>query len=105
MITKRGWFGEGIEDDVTKESSGFSALPGGYRDTSGYIYGNHRTGEANRWTSTESGSDRAYGRHMSFSDDEKTRTGTRTGTRMRRAANKGYAKKLGFSVRCVKDGK
>jgi len=67
--------------------SGFSALPGGgrylngYFDTMGYL--------ASFWSSTESGSYGAWGRHLSFSHSQVYRSD--------------YSKRDGFSVRCVRD--
>lgn len=69
------------------DESGFSALPGGYRDNKGgfYTLGNYAT----FWTASECGRSSAWGRHMSRGDTK--------------VYLNGISKSYGFSVRCIKD--
>lgn len=67
--------------------SGFTGLPGGYRSTSGSFL---RVGfRGDWWSSTESSSSNAWFRSLYYSNSE-----------VNRAAS---VKRLGFSVRCVRD--
>lgn len=69
-------------------SSGFSALPGGYRGTNGSW--NSFSSDASWWTSTESGSSNyIYFRHLYTTEDKVYRAGK--------------DKDSGVSVRCLKD--
>ncbi|GBE28012.1 fibrobacter succinogenes major domain (Fib_succ_major) [bacterium BMS3Bbin03] len=68
--------------------SGFSALPGGYRDSGGYYSNISRY--AYFWSSTELGSDKAWGRTLSYENRHILRY-YRT------------FKRNGASVRCVRD--
>jgi len=67
--------------------SGFSALPGGYRYSNG-TYGGMGY-YAHIWSSSESGSNYAWFRLLSYDDSLVGRGG--------------YGKRYGFSVRCVRD--
>jgi uncharacterized protein (TIGR02145 family) len=73
-------------DDITNES-GFSGLPGGYRDSKGSFY--EINGNVYWWSSTEYGTAYALGLSLTYFNDN---------------AKKNYSdKKIGFSVRCLKD--
>jgi uncharacterized protein (TIGR02145 family) len=76
-------------DDYTayRNKSGFSALPGGYRGSIGN-FGNVAS-YGYWWSSSENNASGAWGRNM-FYDRISVSRGN-------------YTKKLGFSVRCVKD--
>jgi uncharacterized protein (TIGR02145 family) len=67
-------------------SSGFTALPGGYRYTSGSFL--NQSDVAAYWSSSESGGT-AWGRSLFYDNPKVGRVG--------------YGKSLGFSVRCVQD--
>jgi uncharacterized protein (TIGR02145 family) len=74
-------------DQVSNNSSGFTALPSGYRNSNG-TYAN--IGEAAYWwCSTEGSTSTAYLRFMFFRD--------------RDLLSYDYYKLIGFSVRCLKD--
>lgn len=74
----------------TNNSSGFSALPGGYRDSNGsYEYLSYF---GFWWSSTENFDTHALGRSLSYDDTYVYSYGSYSGTKV-----------LGFSVRCVKD--
>jgi len=78
------WFTPNI--GATNES-GFSALPGGYRETNGHS--DTMGSNAFFWSSTEFDSGRAWYRHLSFSGSQVYRN---------------YDdERFGFSVRCVRD--
>jgi uncharacterized protein (TIGR02145 family) len=78
-----GWSNNGNGLDTY----GFSALPGGYRNTDGYFYNAGYYGLW--WSASEDGSGYAYSRLMRYDYDN---------------ANWNYDDKAGgFSVRCVKD--
>jgi uncharacterized protein (TIGR02145 family) len=65
--------------------SGFTGLPGGYRDAMFYELGYY----GHWWSATENGAGTAWARHLNYND-----------TKLRR----GFANtSLGYSVRCVKD--
>jgi len=66
---------------------GFSALPGGYRNTGGGFEGTGIIG--NWWTATEYGSGNAYYRYMTYNNDG--------------VLEYDYVTGYGRSVRCVKD--
>ncbi len=68
-------------------SSGFTALPGGYRDTSGLFYFLGPYGYW--WSSTEYTSGLAWGRYMDYDDDQ---------------GDRGFdTKASGYNVRCIKN--
>ena len=68
-------------------SSGFNALPGGYRDSSGaYSYVGYGGGW---WSSSENGSSTAWSRKLTYGHSNGYRND--------------YSKQNGFSVRCVRD--
>jgi len=109
LRARRGWWDYEDGDDAGTDKFGFSALPGGYRDDDGKISsvcgddkisGAYGGGEANWWTSTESGKGRAHGWHIGsarykMSDDD--------WDEYEKHKADGYKKELGFSVRCVQD--
>jgi uncharacterized protein (TIGR02145 family) len=84
LKAKTGWcdHGNGTDD------YGFSALPGGYRNTDGYFLDVGHNGYW--WTATKCGYGIAYGRNIS-ADNDKVNDGV------------GYNVNNGFSVRCVAD--
>jgi uncharacterized protein (TIGR02145 family) len=69
-------------------SSGFTALPGGYRSTGNTFYNQGHDGLY--WTSSQYNESYAYGRLIIYYDD-------------RVARYYDYIKEYGFSVRCVQD--
>lgn len=72
----------------TTNSSGFTALPGGYRSNNGTFYSIGFGGSW--WSSTEAAADNAWYRSMiDYSDDA--------------LSFYGFDKTYGFSVRCIKD--
>lgn len=77
-----GWHSSGNGTDTV----GFSALPGGYRDTGGKVYNLGYYGYW--WSATADGSPQAWHRRLYYSDDGVVRRD-----------NEDY----GFSVRCVRD--
>jgi uncharacterized protein (TIGR02145 family) len=83
MKTTYGWSGGGNGTN----SSGFSGLPGGYRD--GYGYFSYAGSYGYWWSSTPYGP-RAWSRYLSFSYENVGRTYQRV-------------RRDGFSVRCVRD--
>ncbi len=78
-----GWNNNGNGTDLY----GFSALPGGYRDTNGYFYDQGSYGHW--WSSGEFSTYAAWGRELDFANDRSFRSG--------------YDKDYGFSVRCMRD--
>ena len=66
--------------------SGFTSLPGGFRDNGGFFF--NIGGAGTWWSSTEDTSGNAYYRGMSFNNDDLVRSS--------------FNKKWGFSVRCIK---
>ena len=68
-------------------NSGFSCLPGGYRNTNGNFYAIGLSGYW--WTATAFNSTDAWFRHLYYSDSGVTRSS--------------YDKKIGYSVRCLRD--
>jgi uncharacterized protein (TIGR02145 family) len=74
-----GWDGD--------NSSGFSGLPGGYRNRFGEFYSIGKDGFW--WSSTENGTDRAWGRDLYYGYGDKYRSLS--------------DEEQGLSVRCVKD--
>ena len=68
-------------------SSGFTALPGGYRDFSGNYY--HLGHGCNWWSTINFGSDNAWSRNMDTVSSNVSRNN--------------YKKQDGFSVRCLRD--
>ena len=82
MKSTSGWYNSGNGTN----SSGFSALPGGYRSNDGNFYGVEKY--ATFWSSTENGAG-AWSRHLNYSHDKVRRYN--------------YHQDYGLSVRCVKD--
>jgi len=81
LKSRKGWKNDGNGSD----SSGFKALPGGYRDPAGW-FGNGGFGRW--WSSTQASEEKAWRFRMGFDN----------GTINRFDGPKGY----GFSIRCVK---
>ncbi len=81
------WNNGNLENNAEFGTSGFTALPGGYRSTNGYYYdlGSH----GSFWSSTEDDSDTAWYRGLYYSNSGVARGGS--------------YKLYGFSVRCVRD--
>jgi uncharacterized protein (TIGR02145 family) len=77
-----GGLGSGNGDN----SSGFNGLPGGFCDFSGFFYG----GGGSWWSSTENGTEDAWGWFLHYDD----------GSKVDRASG---SKDYGLSVRCLKD--
>lgn len=67
--------------------SGFTGLPGGYRDNGGFFY--NFGGAGTWWSSTENNSDNAMYRGISYNNDDVLKSG--------------FNKRFGFSVRCLRD--
>lgn len=67
--------------------SGFTALPGGYRDVDGYFSNIRHYG--NWWSSTEGGTSYAWGRGLSCNNSDVFRSSS--------------YKSMGLSVRCLRD--
>ena len=77
-----------IGNDLTKNnSSGFTALPGGYRSYSGAFFDIGNGG--NWWCSAEDGATNAWIRYLDYYDGSLYRDGN--------------TKSYGFSVRCIRD--
>ena len=68
-------------------SSGFNALPGGYRSSNGSFYNLGNSGYW--WSSSETSGTNAWYRHLYYDNDQVYRGS--------------YVKTYGFSVRCLKD--
>jgi uncharacterized protein (TIGR02145 family) len=83
LKSKSGW----NENANGTDNYGFSALPGGYRGTSGYFYSAGYSG--GWWTATEGYSGYAYNRYMNCLNGS--------------VHENSYGKSYGFSVRCVAD--
>lgn len=86
------WCSSDFENTVGNEAdqnntTGFSALPGGYRDVEGNFYGLGK--DAYWWTKTSAGNNEGYGRSLGYTNDG-----------MKREA---YPYGDGLSVRCVRD--
>jgi len=82
------WNDGGLENNAEFGTSGFTALPGGYRyDSYGYYY--HMGNGGSFWSSTEYGSSSAWLRSLSYDYSDVRRYD--------------YDKQYGFSVRCVRD--
>lgn len=80
-----GWYWYSSDNGVDRY--GFSAVPGGCRDTDGSFNGVGEYGDW--WTASEYGSGNAYGRNMYYGEDY---------------VDEGNGdKSLGFSVRCIED--
>lgn len=73
-------------EGATNES-GFTAVPGGYRLSTGYCFG--MGGGAYFWSSTELDSFNAWDRSLIYLDSQVSR--------------ESFSKRFGFSVRCVRD--
>ena len=80
------WTNGSLDQDGAFGSSGFTALPGGFRSTSGSF--STQSNDDYFWSSSESGGD-AWLRSLGYSNPEVYRSG--------------FAKSDGFSVRCVQD--
>jgi len=85
MKSKEGWNNNGNGTN----KSGFSGLPGGYRNFNGTFYGVGSYG--NWWSSTEDSTGNAWDRSLDCND----------GVVYRSIPNKGS----GFSVRCLRDSR
>jgi uncharacterized protein (TIGR02145 family) len=83
LMSTSGWNGNGNGTDAY----GFSALPGGGRNTDGGF--NYAGGSGCWWTATEDDADYAYNRYMYYYYDD--------------VYEGYYNKEGGFSVRCVGD--
>ena len=81
------WNDGDLENNAEFGTSGFTALPGGYRGSGGGYYGMGNHGSF--WSSTESGSDLAWSRLLHY-----VSSGVDRGN---------YYKRNGFSVRCLRD--
>ncbi|NCC88708.1 MAG: hypothetical protein EOM05_12770, partial [Clostridia bacterium] len=94
MATPYGWSSSSLEGTVGnndypdyQNSSGFSALPGGYRDKTGRMYISNLHGYW--WINKENGDYRAYYFSISYCYSH--------------VANTCVNKKAGLNVRCLKD--
>ncbi|NOR88188.1 MAG: hypothetical protein GQ527_11315, partial [Bacteroidales bacterium] len=83
MKSTTGWYDNGNGTN----SSGFNALPGGYRYSNGSFYFLGRSGDW--WSSTEYSGSYAWNRNLGNDSDQVFRYN--------------YYKTYGFSVRCLKD--
>jgi uncharacterized protein (TIGR02145 family) len=83
MKSTSGWYNDGNGTN----SSGFNALPGGYRDSYGSF--NYHGNDGHWWSSTEYSGVRAWRRTLRYDYDQ--------------ARRNDYYKTYGFSVRCLKD--
>jgi uncharacterized protein (TIGR02145 family) len=82
LKSKSGWY-----EDYETDDFGFSALPGGYRNTGGSF--NNAGNYGYWWTATERNSGKAYYRYMYYNGESvKEVDGDESG---------------GFSVRCLQD--
>ncbi len=81
------WNNGALETNSEFGSSGFTALPGGYRGSSGSFYGVGNGGYW--WSATENGSSYAYYRRLYYDSSEVDRDSN--------------LKSYGFSVRCLRD--
>jgi uncharacterized protein (TIGR02145 family) len=92
MAATSGWTinlitGTAGNDQTANNSSGFTAVPGGYRLPDGTF---DNIGNACKWwTSTLFGVSPSYARTMSYDDSNVVRSG--------------YLRSVGFSIRCLKD--
>ncbi len=84
MRSKDGW----LQNSNGSNSSGFTALPGGYRDPSGEFYAKDCSGYF--WSATQVNAETAYYRSV-----------YRAESKVNRAYF--YSKATGLSVRCVRD--
>jgi uncharacterized protein (TIGR02145 family) len=84
------WWDGGLENDPVFGSSGFVALPGGYRAWTG-TYNHPMGGYGAFWSSTASNIDNAWFRLLAWHTREVARN------------NIGYPNQTGFSIRCVMD--
>lgn len=83
LKAQKGWLENGNGDN----SSGFNALPGGYRHTNGtFVYAGK---DGYWWTSTTSGGTNAMYRSLYYDGGE--------------VDSNRFLRRLGYSVRCVKD--
>jgi len=92
MAATSGWTSFGTpgtvgNDQASNNSSGFTALPGGYRYFNGTfgLIGNY----GYWWSATESGASSAWGRNLTYNNVG--------------VSSYGSYEKYGFSVRCVRD--
>ena len=83
MKSTSGWYNNGNGTN----SSGFNALPGGYRGSNGSFSSLGRTGRW--WSSAEISGSNAWDRNLFFGYHQVSRNG--------------YDKSVGFSVRCIKN--
>jgi uncharacterized protein (TIGR02145 family) len=83
MKTRSGWYEEGNGTN----SSGFSGLPGGWRDSNGTFINDGGIGSW--WSSSESRAASAWYRYLYYDDGRVGRNDEHTGD--------------GFSVRCLRD--
>ena len=84
MKSTSGWYNNGNGTN----SSGFTALPGGYRNSNGSFYNLGNNG--NWWSSSENSGTNAWYRHLHYDNDQVGRY-------------RNYYKTHGFSVRCLKN--
>ena len=82
MKTDYGWY----DDGNGTNSSGFSGLPGGYRDVSGYF---DLAGSNGFWWSSSPSGSSAWSRYLDSNGEDVDRLN--------------YLPRGGFSVRCVRD--
>jgi uncharacterized protein (TIGR02145 family) len=92
LAAKTNWMNYSIlgapgNDQASNNSSGFSALPGGYRNTDGSFY--YNTYACHWWSATEGNTDAAWRRYLRYD----------TSAVRRDRLSKG----IGFSLRCVRD--
>ena len=83
MKSKQGW----AKDGNATNSSGFSGLPGGYRNYGGTFY--TIGGLGYWWSSTEGNTDDAWYRGLGYDNGGVVRLNDN--------------KRIGFSVRCLRD--
>jgi uncharacterized protein (TIGR02145 family) len=92
LASKTDWYpstssGAIGNDLTTNNRSGFSALPGGYRDDGSTF--DLQSANGNWWSATEDGASRAYNRYLDYGSDYMDRGNAREG--------------YGFSVRLLRD--
>ncbi|MBT3934360.1 MAG: hypothetical protein HOF35_08875, partial [Bacteroidetes bacterium] len=83
------WFTGILQDEPEFGTSGFIAIPGGYRNSNGTY--NNQGFDCYFWSSSEHSSRNAWGRRLSFDDSAIYRE------------SETYDKRIGFSVRCIAD--
>jgi len=88
QLKERGFSNWAIPNTGASNSSGFTAVPGGFRSAKGLFYGIDQS--AAYWTSNEEeGTDKAWYRTLNFDKEQVYR--------------QYHDMRIGFSVRCVKD--